>query len=177
MDDRALLNEPGGGLKPTHSNGGAVAAWLAECGMVALLPTEESDATDDQPPRQPDPASTQESAQSDPHNQPEVAVLIRLSAQKLWSEGRANPLDWVCRSWVGNWQTDDRVTWRTTDGVWLAPLHRSPNGRRVFLYLWHNQTFVGYQDDTSWHAASTRARARQPHPVHRSLPLPLPLAG
>jgi hypothetical protein len=95
MDDRALLNEPGGGLKPTHSNGGAVAAWLAECGMVALLPTEESDATDDQPPRQPDPASTQESAQSDPYNQPEVAVLIRLSAQKLWSEGRANPLDWV----------------------------------------------------------------------------------
>ncbi len=90
---------------------------------------------------------------------------------------RANPIDWVCRSWVGDWQTDDRVTWRTTDGVWLAQLQRSPNGRRVFLYLWHKQNFVGYQDDSSWHAASKRARARQPRPVHRFLPLPLPLAG
>jgi len=82
-----------------------------------------------------------------------------------------------CRSWVGDWQTDDRLTWRTTDGVWLAQLQRSPNGRRVFLYLWHKQTFVGYQDDSSWHPASARARARQPRPAHRSFPLPPPLAG
>ena len=177
MDDRALLNERSGGHRPAHSNGGAVAAWLAEYGMVALLPMEESAATDDQPARRPDPEPTRESAMSDPYSQAEAALLIRLSAQKLWAEGRANPLGWVCRSWVGDWQTDDRVTWRTTDGVWLAQLQRSPNGRRVFLYLWHEQTFVGYQDDTSWHAASARARARQPRPVHRSLPLPLPLAG
>src|SRR5258708_2015798 len=64
---------------------------------------------------------------------------------------RANPVWFECRSWIGDWQTDDRVTWRTTDGVWLPQLQRSPNGRRVFLRLWRGQTFVGYQDAAGWH--------------------------
>jgi hypothetical protein len=146
--------------------------------MVSLLPVEECTSADDQRhSRRTDAELIPESAQLDPYSQAEAALLVRLSAQKLWAEGRVNPIDWLCRSWIGDWQTDDRVTWRTTDGVWLAQLQRSPNGRRIFLYLWHNQTFVGYQDDTSWHAASTRTQARHRRPSHRALPLPLPLAG
>jgi len=86
---------------------------------------------------------------------------------------RANPVWFECRSWIGDWQTDDRVTWRTTDGVWLAQLQRSPNGRRVFLRLWRGLRFVGHQDDAGWHPAAARSRSRQPRPVQRSLPLPL----
>ena len=107
----------------------------------------------------------------------EEALLVRLSAQKLWAEGRANPVSWACRSWIGDWRTGDRITWHTTDGVWLAQLQRSANGRHVFLCLWHEHSFIGYQDDVGWHAATSRSRSRQPRPLQRSLPLPLPLAG
>ena len=103
----------------------------------------------------------------------EAALLIRLSAQKLWAEGRANPVWFECRSWIGDWQTDDRVTWRTTDGIWLGQLQRSSNGRRVFLRLWRGQTFVGHQDDGGWHPAAARSRSRHPRAVQRALPLPL----
>ena len=94
-----------------------------------------------------------------------LAIQRRLS--------RANPVWFECRSWIGDWQTDDRVTWRTTDGVWLAQLQRSPNGRRVFLRLWRGQTCVGHQDDAGWHPAAARSRSRQSRPVQRTLPLPL----
>src|SRR5260370_20189839 len=95
----------------------------------------------------------QEPADPTPDREPEEALLIRLSAQKLWAEGRANPVWFECRSWIGDWQTEDRVTWRTTDGLWLGQLQRSPNGRRVFLRLWRGQTFVGPQYDARWHPA------------------------
>jgi hypothetical protein len=49
--------------------------------------------------------------------EPDTALLIRLSAQKLYAEGRANPIWFECSTWVGTWATDDRVTWRTIDGT------------------------------------------------------------
>jgi hypothetical protein len=85
---------------------------------------------------------------------------------------RANPVSWVCRSWIGDWSTDDRVTWTTADGVWLAKLERSANGRRVFLRIWRDQTYVGYQDDVCWHAPTSQ-RTRRSRPQQASLPLPL----
>ena len=168
-------------LKPhTHDDrsappgAGSAAAWLAHCGMVALLVVEESSATRDENTTVQSAATlAQEPADPTPDREPEEALLIRLSAQKLWAEGRANPVWFECRSWIGDWQTDDRVTWRTTDGVWLAQLQRSPNGRRVFLRLWRGQTFVGHQDDAGWHPAAARSRSRQSRPVQRTLPLPL----
>jgi hypothetical protein len=130
---------------------GSAAAWLAEWGMVALLPVEEPTAI----------------------GEPDEAVAIRRSAQKVWAEGRVNPVWYECRTWIGDWKTDDRVTWRTADRVWLAQLQRSPNGRRVYLRFWRGQTFVGDQDDGGWHPVSARARARPPRAVQRSLRLPL----
>src|SRR5258708_2577916 len=38
---------------------------------------------------------------------------------------RSNPVSGVCGTGIGAWLRDDRVTWRTTDGVWLAQLQRS----------------------------------------------------
>src|SRR5262249_27542164 len=64
---------------------------------------------------------------ADARFEPDGALLLRLSAQKLWSEGRANPVWYRCSSWVGVWTTDDRITWRTTDGTWLAQIERSAN--------------------------------------------------
>jgi hypothetical protein len=89
-----------------------------------------------------------------------------------------NPVWWQTRTLVGDWQTDDRCTWRTTDGHWLAQIQRSPNLRHVLMALWHDGTY-GFQDDLGWHPATARSRTRHPHPVVRSvpLPLPLPLAG
>jgi hypothetical protein len=101
---------------------------------------------------------------------------IPASASRLWAE-RANPIWWQTRSPVGEWQTDDRRTWRTTDGHWLAQVQRSANQRHIFLAIWHDDTYVGFQDNIGWHPATARSHARHPHPVVRSLPLPLPLAG
>src|SRR6185312_6166944 len=97
------------------------------------------------------------------------------SAAKLWAE-RVNPAWWICRSWVGDWLTEDRVTWRTEDGTWVAQIQRSANGKHTFLALWRAGTYVGYQDDTGWHSATTRSRVHTPR-TPRSLSLPLPLAG
>jgi hypothetical protein len=71
----------------------------------------------------------------------------------------------------------DRSTCRTTDGHWLAQIQRSPNLRHVLMANWHDDTYVGFQDDLGWHAATARSRTRQPHTVVRSLPQQLPLAG
>jgi hypothetical protein len=105
-----------------------------------------------------------------------AADLLALSASKLWAE-RSNPIWWQCRTYLGEWLTEDRVTWRTEDGGWLAQTQRSANRRRTFMVLWHDGTYAGFQDDSGWHPATVRSRIRQPHPVVRSLPLPLPLAG
>jgi hypothetical protein len=123
------------------------------------------------------PASTQESepalgAPPGPSPEPDEARLLRLSAQKLWTE-RNNPIWWGCASWLGTWVTEDRVNWRTTDGAWLAQLERSTNGRHVWLAFYRRGTYVGRQDATGFRHPSTHSRARRPRPVARSLPLPL----
>jgi hypothetical protein len=107
-----------------------------------------------------------------------LADPIASSAAKLWAE-RVNPSWWQCHSWLGDWITEDRVTWRTEDGVWLAQIQRSANGRHSFLALWREGTYVGYQDDDGWHSATAARRPRRPQLAARSLPLPfpLPLAG
>jgi hypothetical protein len=108
-----------------------------------------------------------------PHTPADPVVA---SANKLWAE-RANPTWWQCRTWCGDWLTEDRITWRTDDGRWLAQVQRFANGRHTFLAFWCDGTYAGFQDDTGWHPATARSRVRQPHAVVRSLPLPLPLAG
>jgi hypothetical protein len=100
---------------------------------------------------------------------------IPSSASRLWAE-RVNPVWWQTRTPVGDWQTDDRSTWRTTDG-WLAQIQCSPNLRHVLMAIWHDGTYLGFQDDIGWHSATARRRTGHPHPVVRSLPMPLPLAG
>jgi hypothetical protein len=35
------------------------------------------------------------------------------------------------RTWVGDWLTDDRATWRTDDGVWLAQIQRRSDAAYV----------------------------------------------
>jgi hypothetical protein len=101
---------------------------------------------------------------------------VATSASRLWAE-RVNPIWWQTRTPVGDWLTDDRRTWRTTDGHWLAQVQRSANGRHVFMALWHDNVYVGFQDDIGWHPATVLSRTRHPHPVVRSLPLRLPLAS
>jgi len=56
-------------------------------------------------------------------------------AGRVWSEGRANPIDWEIRSPLGVFTTDDRATWRTPSGGLTAELRRSKNGRHWFLAL------------------------------------------
>ena len=100
------------------------------------------------------------------------AMLAR-TAQRIWFEGRSNPLDWIVRTPLGSFDTPDRSTWRTADDAWTAELRRSQNGRHVYLALFHDGTYLGRYDVTGWHAASTRSRVRQP----RSTQLPLRLAA
>jgi hypothetical protein len=89
---------------------------------------------------------------------------LAASASRLWGE-RVNPIWWQTRTPVGDWLTDDRRTWRTTDGHWLAQVQRSANGRHVFMALWHDNVYVGFQDDIGWHPPTVRSRTRHPHPV------------
>jgi hypothetical protein len=90
-----------------------------------------------------------------------LAGPVVASAAKLWAE-RINPTWWRCRTWVGDWLTEDRVTWRTTDDVWLAQIQRSSNGKHTFLALWREGAYAGYQDDVGWHPATANGRVRQP---------------
>jgi hypothetical protein len=98
--------------------------------------------------------------------------LVAASASKLWTE-RVNPIWWQTRTWLGEWLTEDRLTWRTTDGHWLAQIQRSVNQRHTFMAVWHDGSYAGFQDDVGWHPATARSRNRAPHAVVRSLPLPL----
>ena len=155
-----------------------VAAWVARYGTVLTLPADafsfgsgapESGQGGDAGEGDPVPGSELPM----PARQPDQAVLLRRSAEKLWSEGRANPVWFRCATWLGTWITDDRVTWRTVDGAWLAQLERSRNGQHVSLALFHEGIYQGRQDARGFHSPSTRSRTRRPRPDARSLPLPL----
>ena len=106
-------------------------------------------------------------------SQSDQALVLRLSAQKLWSEGRANPVWYECSTWLGIWSTDDRVTWRTADGNWLAQLERSANGRHISLAFYNQAGDAGRQDAAGFHVPSRPRHAKRPRPSLQSLPLPL----
>jgi hypothetical protein len=96
------------------------------------------------------------------------------AAERIWSEGRVNPVDWIVGTTLGAFATTDRVTWRTADSAWTAELRRSRNGRRWYLALFHSGLYCGrYDPATGWHAAGSRSRVRQ----LRSLSLSLPSAA
>ena len=99
--------------------------------------------------------------------------LLRLSAQKLWAEGRANPVSLPAGTWIGCFRTDDRQTWRSTDGVWQAQLERSLNGSHVSLSVWCRDAYVGRFDERGWHAPKAGVHRPCPRPTISSLPLPL----
>jgi len=105
--------------------------------------------------------------------QPDEALVLRLSAQKLWAEGRNNPVWFECSSWLGVWVAEDRITWQTTDGTWLAQLERSANGRHISMAFYHHGTYMGRQDASGFHQPARQGRGRRPRPAARSLPLPL----
>src|SRR6478735_9991791 len=98
--------------------------------------------------------------------------LLRLSAQKLWAE-RANPISMPIGTWIGCFQTEDHLNWRSTDGVWQAQLERSTNGGHVSLAFFCRELLVGRFDHRGWNAASAHRRHQRPRPIVRSLPLPL----
>ena len=68
--------------------------------------------------------------------------LLRLSAQKLWAE-RANPVSMPTGTWIACFRTEDRLNWRSTDGVWQAQLERSGNGGHVSLAFFCRDLYVG----------------------------------
>ena len=86
--------------------------------------------------------------------------LVRLSAQKLWFEGRFNPASLAVGTWIGCFKTDDRQTWRSTDGVWRAQLERSPNGQHVSLAFFCRGAYAGRFDQRGWHARKTSEEER-----------------
>jgi hypothetical protein len=98
--------------------------------------------------------------------------LLRLFAQKLWAE-RANPISIPIGTWIGCFQTDDRVTWRSTDAVWQAQLERSTSGSYVSLALFCPDGCVGRFDQRGWHAPNAERRHHRPRPLVRSIQLPL----
>ena len=98
--------------------------------------------------------------------------LLRLSAQKLWAE-RSNPLSMPVATWIGCLRTDDRLTWRSTDGIWQAQLERSPSGGHVSICWYCRDVYVGRYDERGWHAPRAGVRRRRPRPSVTSLPLPL----
>ena len=83
------------------------------------------------------------------------------AAGRIWSEGRANPVDWEVRTGLGVFATDDRSTWRTGDGEWTAELRRSRHGNRWFLALFEAGVYRGRYDASGWHTATDRKRVRQ----------------
>jgi hypothetical protein len=171
---------PGGGQAtppPEHdSDATRLAAWLAEYGVVLGIPSARSASLDAA-----EAGSTAAARAGDrlaeatspgARAEPDAALLLRLSAQKLWAE-RNNPIWFGCATWLGTWVTDDRISWRTTDGAWLAQLDRSANGRHVSLAFYRRGTYVGRQDATGFHHAGRHSRVWRPRPVARTLPLPL----
>ena len=162
-DNRMVRNRDGGSdedRERPHSVDGHLAAWLAEYGHLPRPSTAPTHGSDDHP--------------ADVLNRkPDAEFLLRLSAQKLFAEGRVNPMSIPCVTWVGTWRTDDRVTWRTADDAWLAQLERSNSGRHVSLAIYHHGVYLGRQDASGFHLPTGQGRARRPRPAARSLPLPL----
>jgi len=101
------------------------------------------------------------------HAQVDSAALGRV-ADRIWSEGRANPIDWIIRTQLGTFTTSDRATWRS-GGHWTAELRRSRHGRHAYLALFEQGVYRGRYDNRGWHDASDRSRVRQ----LRSYQLPL----
>jgi len=95
------------------------------------------------------------------------------AAQRIWVEGRVNPIDLAVQTRLGPFITTDRFTWRTPDLAWTAELQRPKSGRHVYLVLFHEGTYLGRYDTTGWHAASARSRVRH----QRSPQLALRLAA
>jgi hypothetical protein len=91
------------------------------------------------------------------------------AAGRIWTEGRANPIDWEVRTSLGSFTTDDRATWHTESDNWSAELRRSKNGRHWFLTLFEAGVYRGRYDSTGWHMATDRKRIRH----LRSYQLPL----
>jgi hypothetical protein len=88
---------------------------------------------------------------------------------RIWSEGRANPVDREVRTVLGTFTTDDRSTWRTGAGEWTAELRRSRKGNHWFLAVFDGGVDRGRYDSSGWHTAMDRKRVRQ----LRSYQLPL----
>jgi hypothetical protein len=114
----------------------------------------------------------------------EAAVIDRTQlsriAERIWTEGRQNPVSWPVGTRVGVFRTDDRVAWRTEHGDWTAELRRSRGGRQVYLSVFHQGVYVGhYAALTGWRDATERSRVHRlrSRPLSLPLPLPLPLAG
>jgi len=82
------------------------------------------------------------------------------AAGRVFAEGRANPIDWQIRTQLGVFTTEDRATWRTDSGDWIAELRRSKNGRHWFIALFDGGVYRGRYDGTGWHAATGRKRIR-----------------
>ncbi len=85
---------------------------------------------------------------------------LRRAANRIWTEGRANPIDWEIRTHLGIFSTHDRATWSTESGNWTAELRRSKNGRHWFLALFEDGVYRGRYDASGWHAATDRKRVR-----------------
>jgi hypothetical protein len=86
------------------------------------------------------------------------------AAGRIWSLGRANPIDWEVPTAVGTFTTRDRATWQTASGAWTAELRRSRNGRHVYLALFENGVYRGRYDEQGWRSATDRRRIRHVRP-------------
>ncbi|HEY1293260.1 MAG TPA: hypothetical protein VGJ60_09280 [Chloroflexota bacterium] len=83
------------------------------------------------------------------------------AAERIWSEGRVNPIDWEIGTTLGHFTTRDRATWYSDSGEWAAELRRSRNRRHVYLALFERGVYRGRYDASGWHAATERKRVRQ----------------
>jgi hypothetical protein len=91
------------------------------------------------------------------------------AAGRIWSLGRANPIDWEVPTALGTFTTRDRATWQTPARNWTAELRRSKNARHVYLALFEGGAYRGRYDDHGWRPATDRKRIRH----LRSSQLPL----
>src|SRR5579859_3894471 len=141
-DNRMVRNRDGGSDKDRerpHSIDDHLAAWLAEYGHLPRPSTAPTRGSDDHLADVLD-------------RQPDAEFLLRLSAQKLFAEGRVNPMSIPCVTWVG--------TWRTEDADWLAQLERSNSGRHGSLAFYHHGVYQGRQDASGFHLPTDQSRAR-----------------
>jgi hypothetical protein len=91
------------------------------------------------------------------------------AAGRIFTEGRANPINWHVRTPLGTFGTTDRSTCHTQSGEWTAELRRSKNGRHMFLAVFKGGAYRGRYDSSGWHSATERSRIRH----LRSYQLPL----